>query len=267
MSPFKKSNNLAARMGRWSAGHRKTAIFGWLAFVVLAVFIGMQVGTKQIDNADTNTGQARKADHILAAAGFDHAKRFDEYILVSSKTHTVSDPAFKAAIHDAIAATVASPLTTHVRSPYAPANAGQITKDGHTAYVAYDIDGDQKVAYKEVDKVLAGVDKAQQANPGFAIRETGARECRQGPRRDVHQAAQAGGRALPPADPADPARRVRRDRRGGDPAAPRDLGRAGHAGPARPAEQPDPDGQVRRRGRAARRARSRRRLLALLPQA
>ena len=174
MSPFKKSNNLAARMGRWSAGHRKTAIFGWLAFVVLAVFIGMQVGTKQIDNADTNTGQARKADHILAAAGFDHAKRFDEYILVSSKTHTVSDPAFKAAIHDAIAATVASPLTTHVRSPYAPANAGQITKDGHTAYVAYDIDGDQKVAYKEVDKVLAGVDKAQQANPGFAIRETGA---------------------------------------------------------------------------------------------
>ena len=174
MSPFKKSNNLAARMGRWSAGHRKTAIFGWLAFVVLAVFIGMQVGTKQIDNADTNTGQARKADHILAAAGFDHAKRFDEYILVSSKTHTVSDPAFKAAIHDAIAATVASPLTTHVRSPYAPANAGQITKDGHTAYVAFDIDGDQKVAYKEVDKVLAGVDKAQQANPGFAIRETGA---------------------------------------------------------------------------------------------
>ena len=34
MSPFEKSNNLAARMGRWSAGHRKTAIFGWLAFVV-----------------------------------------------------------------------------------------------------------------------------------------------------------------------------------------------------------------------------------------
>ncbi len=76
-------------------------------------------------------------------------------------------------MHDAIAATVASPLTTHVRSPYAPANAGQITKDGHTAYVAYDIDGDVKVAYKEVDKVLAGVNKAQQANPGFAIRETG----------------------------------------------------------------------------------------------
>ncbi len=32
--PLKYSSNLAARMGRWSASHRKTAIFGWLAFVI-----------------------------------------------------------------------------------------------------------------------------------------------------------------------------------------------------------------------------------------
>ena len=34
MSPPKYSNNLAARIGRWSASHRKTAIFGWLACVL-----------------------------------------------------------------------------------------------------------------------------------------------------------------------------------------------------------------------------------------
>ncbi len=173
MSPFKKSNNIAAKMGRWSAGHRKTAIFGWLAFVVLAVVIGMQVGTKQINNADTNTGQARKADHILTGAGFDNAKRFEEYILVQSKTHTASDPAFKAAVRDAIAATATTPAADHVRSPYAPSNERQITKDGHAAYVAFYLEGDQVAAYKDVDKVLAGVDKAQKANPGFSIRETG----------------------------------------------------------------------------------------------
>ncbi len=173
MSPFRKSNNLAARMGRWSAGHRKTAIFGWLAFVVLAVFLGMQVGTKHINNADNNTGQARKADHILKGAGFDSAKRFEEYILVQSKTHTASDPAFKAAVRDAIAATAATPAADHVRSPYAPSNRRQITKDGHAAYVGFYLEGDQVAAYKDVDKVLAGVDKAQKANPGFSIRETG----------------------------------------------------------------------------------------------
>ena len=32
--------NLAARAGRWSAQHRKTAILGWIAFVVFATFLG-----------------------------------------------------------------------------------------------------------------------------------------------------------------------------------------------------------------------------------
>src|SRR5690242_10281146 len=32
--------NLAARAGRWSATHRKTAIIGWVLFVVLATVIG-----------------------------------------------------------------------------------------------------------------------------------------------------------------------------------------------------------------------------------
>ena len=36
--------NLAARAGRWSATHRKTAIFGWILFVVLATVIGGKVG-------------------------------------------------------------------------------------------------------------------------------------------------------------------------------------------------------------------------------
>ena len=42
-------HNLAARMGRWSADHWKTATFGWLAIVVGAFAIGGAVGTKTID--------------------------------------------------------------------------------------------------------------------------------------------------------------------------------------------------------------------------
>jgi len=32
-----RPRNLAARMGRWSAAHWRTATFGWLAFVVAAM--------------------------------------------------------------------------------------------------------------------------------------------------------------------------------------------------------------------------------------
>ena len=49
MSPLKHSKSLAARMGRWSASHWKTAVFGWLAFVVASVSISMQRGTTFID--------------------------------------------------------------------------------------------------------------------------------------------------------------------------------------------------------------------------
>ena len=34
-------SNLAARMGRWSAAHWKTATFGWLAFVLVAFGLGV----------------------------------------------------------------------------------------------------------------------------------------------------------------------------------------------------------------------------------
>ena len=44
--------NLTGRIGRWGARHRKTAIFGWLAFVVASFFIGSSViGAKQATDA------------------------------------------------------------------------------------------------------------------------------------------------------------------------------------------------------------------------
>ena len=87
MSPLKRSNNIAARMGRWSARHWKTAVFGWLAFVVASFYVGnFLVGTKQINEADTNVGQAQKADRIIKAAGFaDQPRRFTANAMTPTK--------------------------------------------------------------------------------------------------------------------------------------------------------------------------------------
>ena len=43
---MRTTKNIAARAGRWSAQPRKKAIFGWLAFVILAFAIGNAIGTK-----------------------------------------------------------------------------------------------------------------------------------------------------------------------------------------------------------------------------
>src|SRR3954468_19469773 len=58
-SPRPSRPNLAARAGRWSASHRRTAILGWIAFVVAAVVLGQAVGFKQ--SGDGGVGEAGPA--------------------------------------------------------------------------------------------------------------------------------------------------------------------------------------------------------------
>ena len=64
MSPTPKG--FAARAGHWSARHRKTAIFGWLAFIVIAFVIGGQLGQKTPSAAERFDGETRRAETILA---------------------------------------------------------------------------------------------------------------------------------------------------------------------------------------------------------
>ena len=57
--------NLSGRMGRWSAHHRKMAIFGWLAFVVASFFVGsFVIGAKQATDT-SGPGESGRALTIL----------------------------------------------------------------------------------------------------------------------------------------------------------------------------------------------------------
>ena len=62
-----RPQNLAARMGRWSAAHWKTATFGWLAVVIVAFGIGGAIGTKTIDPNTAGPGESGRMDRILDA--------------------------------------------------------------------------------------------------------------------------------------------------------------------------------------------------------
>ena len=100
MSRTTHSNrNLAARMGRWSANHWKTATFGWLAFVLVAFGLGGMVGTTTIDNA-AGPGESGRMDRILEA-GFKQPAA--EHVLIQSRSARAGTPAFDAAVADVVA--------------------------------------------------------------------------------------------------------------------------------------------------------------------
>ena len=113
MSVRQSSRNIAARMGRWSASHRKLAIFGWLAFVIASIVIGTAVGARTIDQNDNNSsGPSQRADQILKAGGFEQSNPLTEIVVVQNKHLTSSAPAFQAAIAD-VARTVSPMANVH----------------------------------------------------------------------------------------------------------------------------------------------------------
>src|SRR5262249_53418229 len=98
MSRTTHSNNLAARTGRWSARHWKTATFGWLAFVLVAFGLGGIVGTKNIANS-AGPGESGRMDRILEA-GFEQPAT--ERVLIQSRSQRAGTTAFGAAISDVV---------------------------------------------------------------------------------------------------------------------------------------------------------------------
>ncbi len=163
-------NNLAARVGRWSADHWKTATFGWLAFVIAAVALGGMVGTTNIDQSTSGPGESGRMDRILDA-GFK--KPAAENVLIQSRTARAGTPAFDAAIADVVTRLTKESDVQNVRSPGVNGNADLISKDGHSALVQFELRGEKDDAVDKIAPVLAGVAAAQQAHAGFTIGEFG----------------------------------------------------------------------------------------------
>jgi RND superfamily putative drug exporter len=164
--------NLAARAGAWSAQHRKKAILGWIAFVILATIAGGLTGQNQLTDAETSNGQSAAAEKAIAAAGFPDDS--GEQVLVQGRGSLRSDdPAFAAAVRDVTRRLEAARYVEDVRSPLAAGNDGQVSKDGRSAFVAFKIPGDDELAADRVDSSLAAVAAAQAAHPQLRIEQFG----------------------------------------------------------------------------------------------
>jgi uncharacterized membrane protein YdfJ with MMPL/SSD domain len=168
--PDKTPGGIAARAGRWSARHKKTAIVGWLLFVVLALAAGTMTGTNEPTDADQYDGESRTAEKIVADAGFSDAA--GEMVLVQSSKLTTKDAAFRAAVKDVQRAVSAQPAVTNVVSPLG--EDGQVSKDGHSALVQFDIKGDPDEATDKVGPVVAAVDRVAAAHTDVSIGQFGA---------------------------------------------------------------------------------------------
>jgi uncharacterized membrane protein YdfJ with MMPL/SSD domain len=173
MSPLKRSNNIAARMGRWSASHWKTAVFGWLVLVAVAFYAGSMIGTKNTSDADSIVGEAHKADQILRD-GFPESHPNTEIVLIQGTKLRLGDPAFRATVQDVVRSVSRFDDVKGVQSPLSAEHPDLVSRDRHTAIVTWEMKGTYDQASKKIDAVTAATDAVAKRHPALYVGEAGA---------------------------------------------------------------------------------------------
>ncbi|HEY6583872.1 MAG TPA: MMPL family transporter [Gaiellaceae bacterium] len=164
------NRNIAARMGHWSARHRKIAIWGWLGAVVVIFALGTIAGTKTLKQEDTGVGESGRADKIL---GREFETPAGERVMIQSSTQKASSPAFKAVIIDVVSRFKGMENVAAVHSPLEAENANLISPDGRTALVDLEIAGDPDKAVDKIGPISDEVKAAAAAHAGYDIESFG----------------------------------------------------------------------------------------------
>lgn len=152
--------NLAARIGVWSTHHRRTAVLGWLLFVVLATGIGGATGMVEMTDAENGAGESARAEQILLDAGLD--KPAGELVMVSAPAAGDWKPAADA-LADALRKTGEA---QNIAPPVA-------SEDGKDALIAFEMKGEAATSSDRVQPVLDAVAAVGEDHPGAEIHQFG----------------------------------------------------------------------------------------------
>lgn len=159
-----RSGNIAARIAGWSARHRATAIFGWLAFVIAATALSAVLGTVNAADSQYGHGESGRATQLIAAAGF--TDRAGEMVLIRSDSLATDAPEFQAAVGATVAAVEGTGRVENVQ-------ADAVSADRHAALVTFDLAGPADTAVDRVGPVRDAVAQVQRANPDLLVAQTG----------------------------------------------------------------------------------------------
>ncbi len=164
--------NIAARAAQWSSNHRKLAIWGWLAAVVVlvGVFLGAGIVEREnISTVDTFSGESQQAERALTDAGL---RPTEEVLLIQSDSVGARDPAFEAVVAEAAAALRETPHVANVSTP--SQGGGAISDDGHSVLIDFEITGPEKDVAENVvasEETVAGLNGS---DPAFSVEQFGA---------------------------------------------------------------------------------------------
>ena len=164
---------IVERLAGWSARHRKTAVFGWLALVAIVVVAGQALGTKSLPSYDA--GQSGQAEQTLHRLGIVAPAVEDVLIQARAPGQAfASDPAMRQAARQVTRALAALPhAATDIRSPLGAGNRALVSADGRSALVTFQVPGPAADQATAVAPALSAVAAAAAKYPGLRMAEGG----------------------------------------------------------------------------------------------
>ena len=122
--------------------------------------------------SDNAIGDSGAADRILARE-FPTQRSLEEVLIQRRDGGRLPPAALRAAVDDLVVRLSRAPAVASIRSPLRAANADQISTDGRSALVTFQITGNPDTAQERVGPALAATAAVQRANPELLVGEVG----------------------------------------------------------------------------------------------
>ena len=129
------------------------------------------MGTKTLTDAENGVGESGRAE-VVSSENFP--EKVSEQVLIKAPeggSNTSAD--FRAATDGLTRELKSTPYVSHVQSPFAPGNEAQLSSDGRSGLVTYDLAGNEDELTERLGATQDAVNEAQARAPGFGFSQFG----------------------------------------------------------------------------------------------
>jgi putative drug exporter of the RND superfamily len=158
------------RLARWCFEHRRRVLVGWLLALVIVGVLSQGLGSKfnsdfNLPHTDSQSAVTLLKTNFPAASG-----EGDQIVIQSSNGTTVTSPAVKTAVSDALDKVEKVPGVEAVGSPYSQKGAAQISRDGTVAFATVTWDKTEaNVTKTDAKNLIAAAESADGANVHISL--------------------------------------------------------------------------------------------------
>jgi RND superfamily putative drug exporter len=123
-------------LARWCVTHRRLVVLIWAVVLVLSLGIVKSVGTAYSNSFNLPNTESTDAIKLLQQSAPKDSGDTEQVVFATSGGQKVTDPSVKAQVATLITKLEALPHVAPIVSPYSPASANDISKDGTVAFMS-----------------------------------------------------------------------------------------------------------------------------------